>query len=529
MSIEIIDKLKQKNNGTFKLIDLEDVDYDGTGTSTKDKIEELVDNQITLEKDDTSFDGVDDTIHDNLTTTDKRIIGAINEVNSQYKDIVNKTITNEERTKLNSLKNYDDTSIKNDIQTQKARIDSLSTLKEGSTTGDAELIDGRIGADNYIYNNVGNAIRENIKYIIERTSNLFNKQTAKKGYYINAISGAEKTVSLTGDWWATDFMYVENIDTIYLSELRSYGFYTKDKEKVDSGGSAVNAIYNTSLSVPVGAYYFRTTVKDSIDNFIVTSNSNMEHEPYMRFTNDMILQIKEIITNNSITTINDIMKSIILSDKTINIKLIGDSITAGVGGTGYELTGETIYGNFKVNEHGKCWANSLKLYFESKFNCTVKNFGCSGINSQHIIDNWASLVKEADDIVICMIGTNDRSQRTILEFYNNIVKIYNLAKESNKKIIFMANIPTNVSNESNSARIFHMEDIDNIVSKFAYENNIEYISVYKLFNQYCKMTGKTINSLLKDGVHPNDEGYDVMFYLICNALGITTKIDGATW
>ena len=87
MSIEIIDKLKQKNNGTFKLIDLEDVDYDGTGTSTKDKIEELVDNQITLEKDDTSFNGVDDTIHDNLTTTDKRIIGAINEVNSQCKDI----------------------------------------------------------------------------------------------------------------------------------------------------------------------------------------------------------------------------------------------------------------------------------------------------------------------------------------------------------------------------------------------------------------------------------------------------------
>lgn len=88
MSIEIIDKLKQKNNGTFKLIDLEDVDYDGTGTSTKDKIEGLVDNQITLEKDDTSFDGIDDTIHDNLTTTDKRIIGAINEVNTQFKNIV---------------------------------------------------------------------------------------------------------------------------------------------------------------------------------------------------------------------------------------------------------------------------------------------------------------------------------------------------------------------------------------------------------------------------------------------------------
>lgn len=93
MSIEIIDKLKQKNNGTFKLIDLEDVDYDGTGTSTKDKIEELVDNQITLVEDDTSFNGIDDTIHTELNTNDKTIIGGINEVNSQCKDMANLSLT----------------------------------------------------------------------------------------------------------------------------------------------------------------------------------------------------------------------------------------------------------------------------------------------------------------------------------------------------------------------------------------------------------------------------------------------------
>lgn len=41
MSIEIIDKLKQKNNGTFKLMDLDDVDYDGTGKSAKEKMDSL--------------------------------------------------------------------------------------------------------------------------------------------------------------------------------------------------------------------------------------------------------------------------------------------------------------------------------------------------------------------------------------------------------------------------------------------------------------------------------------------------------
>ena len=42
MAIELIDKIKQKNNGGFKLVDADDVDWDGTGTkSVKERIEEL--------------------------------------------------------------------------------------------------------------------------------------------------------------------------------------------------------------------------------------------------------------------------------------------------------------------------------------------------------------------------------------------------------------------------------------------------------------------------------------------------------
>lgn len=46
-----------------------------------------------------------------------------------------------------------------DLAVTNARIDNLSTLKEGSTTGDAELIDARVDADGVTHENVGEHIR----------------------------------------------------------------------------------------------------------------------------------------------------------------------------------------------------------------------------------------------------------------------------------------------------------------------------------------------------------------------------------
>lgn len=49
-----------------------------------------------------------------------------------------------------------------------ARMDSFTNLAEGSTTGDAELIDGRIGADGVTYTNIGGAIRSQISALSAR-------------------------------------------------------------------------------------------------------------------------------------------------------------------------------------------------------------------------------------------------------------------------------------------------------------------------------------------------------------------------
>lgn len=52
------------------------------------------------------------------------------------------------------------------IKTERARIDQLSTLEDGSTTGDAEIADARIGADLKTYGNLGEAIRTQIESLM---------------------------------------------------------------------------------------------------------------------------------------------------------------------------------------------------------------------------------------------------------------------------------------------------------------------------------------------------------------------------
>lgn len=61
---------------------------------------------------------------------------------------------------------------KAEIAVERARIDNLAHLEEGSTTGDAELQDIRVGADGTTYNTAGGAVRGQITELKEDISQL---------------------------------------------------------------------------------------------------------------------------------------------------------------------------------------------------------------------------------------------------------------------------------------------------------------------------------------------------------------------
>jgi hypothetical protein len=131
-----------------------------------------------------------------------------------------------------------------------------------------------------------------------------------------------------------------------------------------------------------------------------------------------------------------------------------------------------------------------------------------------------------------MIGTNNRHQyfhdslkhtpeEHLDGFYQNIIKLHQRFVDVGKPVIFMAGIPASAENEKDGEdywRLFHMEDVCTSYKKASEVCGFSLISMYDMFLDYCNIKKINVDSLLRDGLHPNDAGYEVMFSLLKNAL-----------
>ncbi len=259
---------------------------EGTPTGTKDlTTKKYVDNSLENKVDKVNGKGLSTVDFTTAYETklkklenynDAKVKEDIQALSAQLGDIANQTITNEERTKLNSLKNYDDTSVKNDIQVQKARIDTLTTLPEGSTTGDAELIDARIGADGKTYTNLGDGIRTQLTDITTKLNNI-NGETIK-------VVVKEKQITLAG--YKTSDKLVDKVTTTkkYIVLIKDGTTNIKlalDKDPYGNGRSIFTnshngyAINETNESLYIFNVY-DTTWTGTICVVEITDNTELE-------------------------------------------------------------------------------------------------------------------------------------------------------------------------------------------------------------------------------------------------------------
>ena len=92
----------------------------------------------------------------------------------------------------------------------------------------------------------------------------------------------------------------------------------------------------------------------------------------------------------------------------------------------------------------------------------------------------------------------------------------------------MANIPASPANEQDGPdywRIFHMNDVQDMYHKASLTCGFPLISMYNRFLNYCKKQHISVDSLLNDGLHPNNLGYDVMYQLLMEEIGLAESVE----
>lgn len=140
----------------------------------------------------------------------------------------------------------------------------------------------------------------------------------------------------------------------------------------------------------------------------------------------------------------------------------------------------------------------------------VANDGIIGSTTKSWLDKnlFDASVTSADDFVFMMLGTNDRAAVGGPDGYYKrlgecLTKIKTLAPASN--VIIMSS--TFAANENTGTYKFNMRDVDSLSRKFAFANNLKFISHYT----YCAQKLLDAESIWSDGLHLNDHGNRLYF------------------
>jgi hypothetical protein len=150
-----------------------------------------------------------------------------------------------------------------DLLTERKRIDSLASLKDGSTTGDAELIDGRISVEGTTYTSLGESIREQIKTatgeLIGLPYTLINGEFIT---YSNGVVTPHDTSYNSSDYIellpGAKYVYLTNIN-YKGKDFGGLAFYGENKAFLH--GYQYDNDTNIKIDVPSGAKYLRFTIR----------------------------------------------------------------------------------------------------------------------------------------------------------------------------------------------------------------------------------------------------------------------------
>ena len=364
--------------------------------------------------------------------------------------------------------------------------------------------------------------------VIEKI-NLFNKETVTSGHYVEASSG---NIIANNSFWLSDYIPVKPNTTYtirYINQIREY------KTKDDIGYKGVGGYSDTTTAE---SSTFTTGSETKYVRFCGSNNqlnsAQLEEgdsfTKYYSFKENLNINVNDIQFKKQ----NNLLNLLNYSENPIKIILGGDSITHGVGGTGFAQDGEKIIGEYRRNTNGYCWAKLFKEYIENNYNATVTNNAIIGTASTFWKNNISTLVPADSDVLLLTIGTNDRHIKKanpltrvelLNRLYNNLHSIAAYCESNNIQLILASPIPATAENEALDdgvdKRILHSFELSNVIERVATECDCKFINLYNAVYYYYYYKDLNFEEYLPDGLHPGDSMYKVMFYEYLRLLGLT--------
>ena len=420
--------------------------------------------------------------------------------------------TSEEVTQLKSDITKETSERKAEIAVERERINQITRLEEGSTTGDAELIDARIDKDGFTHENVGAHIRTETSHIhdtlYKRTNNLFDISKITKDKYLSVTNGIEQVASQSG-YAISNWIDVSGLEKVSFHETNNVVFYNANKEFISNIGNVTSKVTNITYDVPTNAKYMRFTIRNIHDNNMVNSgDSVLPFEPYTlpKIYDNILPKIYGNITNGK------------------RIAFMGDSITWGYNDNvaervenPYPAIIKQYFGFSECINYGES-GSTIGGDGVTKHDGTLNEIGSNPMNLR--IDEVDTTV----DILVIFGGTNDFgltnnyvplgtiNDTTNLTFYGSLKVMIDkiIPKFIGKKIFFVT--PLHRSKYTTSGR--YLSEYVKAIREVCDAYGIEIIDMYangEFFaqNDYFKQRYSI------SGLHPNQDWY----YILAKKIG----------